>query len=360
MNLDNSFTKVATSQENPQIPKFNSSSTGFGGSTLIPSQYGVYQANFDASYELDLFGTVRHAVRASAADAQGYEDNLRDRLVSTVAEVARDYMLYRQYQQQISVAQRNLGAQRETLKITRIRYKAGLAIASDVSQAAGNVASTEASVPSLEVSRDQDAHALAVLLGQQPDALQAELAAERDIPKYGAELGIGLPTTLLRRRPDIRAAERNLAAADERTASQVATLFPTITFSAQFGTQSGRFGNLTDSAALYFSYGPKLSWGILNYATTKQNIRTYQARADQQYATYQRTVLTAFQDVDDSMVAFRSESTREAALQRQVAEAKNSLSVSQERYTRGPATRKRVTPRCNQTHETNEEQAEGI
>jgi multidrug efflux system outer membrane protein len=332
VNIVGEFTKSKTSRENPQIPKIGS---GTGQSTLIPNQYGVYQAYFDASYEIDLFGSVRHTVRAAAADAQSYEDSLRDKLVSAVAEVARDYILLRQYQKEIAVAQDSLLAQKDTLKITEVRYKAGLVTDLDKARAAANVASTEATIPSLQTSEKKTIHAIAVLLGQSPETLYAELQTPRELPQSPPELAVGLPSDLLRRRPDIRQAERNLAAATERVGVQVASLFPSLKLTAQYGGQSGQIGNLADSAARYFSYGPQINWGLLNYPAAKQDIRIYRARQEQQYSTYKKTVLTAFQDVDDSLVAYNAEKQRQLALQEQVRQTQRSFNLAQEKYTRG-------------------------
>lgn len=332
VNTVGEFTKSKTSQENPQIPKLGS---GTGQNPLIPNQYGVYQAYFDASYEVDLFGSVRHSVRAAAADAQSYEDNLRDKLVSVVAEVARDYILLRQYQKEIGVAQDTLQAQKETLHITEVRYKAGLVTDLDRAQAAANVASTEATIPPLQTSEKKTIHAIAVLLGKDPETLYAELQTPHDLPQSPPELAIGLPSDLLRRRPDIRKAERNLAAATERVGVQVASLFPSLKLTAQYGGQSGQIGNLADSAARYFSYGPQISWGLLDYPAAKQDIRVYRARQQQEYSTYKKTVLTAFQDVDDSLVTYNAEKQRRLALQEQVRQAQRSFYLAQEKYTRG-------------------------
>ena len=145
VNLEGKYSRNKISTENPAIPKL-------GAGTLIPTSYGYFQSFFDASYELDLFGGVRRQVEASAADAQSYEDSLRNTLVSTIAEVAKDYLQLRQYQEQLAVASATETSRRDTLKITQVRYKAGLATDLDVANAAASLASTHASIPTLQSS----------------------------------------------------------------------------------------------------------------------------------------------------------------------------------------------------------------
>src|SRR5262249_18527642 len=198
-----------------------------------------FQSYFDSSYELDLFGGVRREVEASTAQAQSYEENLRNTLVSSVAEVSRDYLRLRQYQQQLTVARRTEASRQDTLKITQVRYKAGLVTDLDVANAAAGVASTQASIPTLESNAAQMIHAIAVLLGQNPEELTEELEPAGAIPSAPSEIPVGLPSELLRRRPDIRQAERTLAASTAEIGVQVASLFPSISLTGQYGGQTG-------------------------------------------------------------------------------------------------------------------------
>ena len=336
VNVTGEFTKAGTSQENPQVPKLdNRTGVSNGPSPLIPIQYGVYQAYFDASFEIDLFGSVRHAVRANRAEAQSSEDNLRDKLVSTVGEVGRDYILLRQYQQEIANTQSSLQAYQDTLHLTQVRHRAGLVTDLDVIRAQSEVAATQAGLPLLEVSQKKVIHALAVLIGQSPETLYAELMTGAVISSSRTEIAVGLPSDLLRRRPDIRKAERSLAASTERVGVQVANLFPRITLTAQYGGQTGQVQNLFDSAARYFSYGPQISWGLLNYPAARQDLEVYRARESQAYQEYRKTVLTAFQDVDDSLVAYNAERERELRLQDEVAQNQKAFEVARNKYSHG-------------------------
>ncbi len=327
-NANFNYARSRTSSDNPQIPKF-------GGGTLIPTTYSSYQSYLDASYELDLFGGVRHQIEAASADAQSYEDSLRSTLVSAVAEVSRDYLQLRQYQEQLAVARRTEATRKDTLRITEVRYKAGLVTDLDVANAAASLAQTQASIPTLEANAAQMVHALSVLLGENPAALAAELSEASGIPASPGRIPVGLPSDLLRRRPDIRQAERSLAAATARVGVQVASLFPSISLTAQYGGQTGEALHLANAAARFYSLGPQLKWGLLNYPATKANIRTYEARRDQQYLTYQKTVLTAFQDVENALASHRADQQRLAALELQLSQLQKAAALAMNRYTHG-------------------------
>ncbi|WP_321477875.1 efflux transporter outer membrane subunit [uncultured Paludibaculum sp.] len=327
-NANFNYARSRTSSDNPQIPKL-------GGGTLIPTTYSSYQSYLDASYELDLFGGVKHQIEAASADAQSYEDSLRNTLVSAVAEVSRDYLQLRQYQEQLAVARRTEATRKDTLKITEVRYKAGLVTDLDVANAAASLAQTQATIPTLEASASQMVHAISVLLGENPAALAAELNEASGIPASPNEIPVGLPSDLLRRRPDIRQAERSLAAATARVGVQVASLFPSISLTAQYGGQTGEALHLANAAARFYSLGPQIKWGLLNYPATKANIRTYEARRDQQYLTYQKTVLTAFQDVENALASHRADQQRLAALEQQVSHLQKAAAVAMNRYTHG-------------------------
>jgi NodT family efflux transporter outer membrane factor (OMF) lipoprotein len=329
VNANGTYSHAKTSSANPQIPKIG------GTNSLIPSTYNSYQAYFDASYELDIFGGVRNKVKAARADAAASEEDLRKTLVSTLAEIARDYIQLRQYQTELQVARDNEASQKDTLRITQVRNKAGLVSDLDVANASASLASTQSSIPTLESNISQQMHAIAVLLGQNPEELTAELSTSAPLPTVASELPVGLPSELLRRRPDVREAERNVQAAAARVGVQVSKLFPSITISAQYGGQSGSAGSLLDAAARYYSIGPTIQWGLLNYPALKTNIRIYKAKRDEQVVTYQKTVLTAFQEVEDGLVAYNRERERQAVLETAVEQYRRAANIAMTKYTRG-------------------------
>jgi outer membrane protein, multidrug efflux system len=329
VNVDGSYSRSKTSQQNPQIPKLS------GATTLIPTTYGIYQAYFDASYEVDIFGGVRNQVKAARADAAASEEDLRNTLVSALAEVARDYIQLREYQEQFQVAKQNEASQLDTLKITQVRNKAGLVSDLDVANAAASVAATQSSIPTLESKIAQEIHAISVLLGDNPEDLEAELSPDAALPTNVGAIPVGLPSDLLRRRPDIREAERNVQAAAARVGVQTSKLFPSISLTAEYGGQSGTVGNLVNAAARFYSAGPTIQWGLLNYPALRSNIRIYKAKRDEQVLTYQKTVLTAFQDVEDALVAYEKEQTRQTSLETEVAQYQRAASLALVKYTRG-------------------------
>ncbi|BDC50494.1 RND transporter [Bryobacterales bacterium F-183] len=327
-NWNFNYAQARTSTDNPQIPRF-------GGGTLIPTTYNSYQSYLDASYELDLFGGVRHQVAAARADAQSYEESLRNTLVSVVAEVARDYMQLRQYQEQLEVARRTEASRTETLRITEVRHRAGLVTEVDVANAAASVAQAQASIPGLKASALQMMHAIGVLVGEQPSTLTHELQELAPIRLAPAGIPVGLPSELLLRRPDIRQAERSLAAAIARVDVQRANLFPSFSLTSQYGGQTGQALNLVNAAARFYTLGPQIKWGLLNYPAAKAGIKTYEARREQQYLTYQKTVLTAFQDVENALASHRANRERLTALEQQALQLRNASDLAMHRYTHG-------------------------
>jgi multidrug efflux system outer membrane protein len=332
INMQGAYSRSKTSTENPLTPVLSSSGTT---KPLIPTTYGQFQAYFDASYEIDIFGGVRNQIKAARADATASEDDLRNTLVSTLAEVARDYLQLREYQERLRVVEQNEASQQDTLKITQVRKKAGLVSDLDVANAAASLAATRSSIPTLQAEISEEVHAISVLLGQNPSDLNAELSTNSRLPSAPSEIPVGLPSELLRRRPDIRQAEHNIEAAAARVKVQVAKLFPSISLTGEYGGQSGTFGNLVNAAARFYTLGPSIEWGLLNYPALKSNIRIYEARRDEQMLTYQKTVLSAFQDVEDALVAYRTEQTREKILETEVEQYHDAAALALTKYTRG-------------------------
>jgi len=327
-----SYSYSKTSTDSPLTPTLSGGSSSV---PLIPSTYGLYETYFDASYEVDIFGGVRNKVKAARADAAASEEDLRNTLVSTVAEVARDYIRLRQYQEQLRVTKQNVASQQDTLTITKVRNKAGLVSDLDVANATASLASTESSIPTLERQIRQEIHAIAVLLGVAPTEVDNELFSAGGLPAAPVEIPVGLPSELLRRRPDIREAERNVEAAAARVGVQKAKMFPTLTLTAQSGGQSANLVNLLNAAARFYSVGPTIEWGLLNYPALKANIHTYQAKEDEQILSYRKTVLTALQDVEDALVAYDTERTRQQVLEKEVEQYRRASSLALTKYTRG-------------------------
>ena len=330
VNVNSSYSRSRTSADNPQVVTLGSNQSS------VAYAYNYYQAYFDASYEVDIFGGVRNSVRAARADAESSANSLRNTLVSTLAEVAKDYIQLREYQEQLRIALSQEASKKDTLHITEVRNRAGLVSDLDVANARATLAATQTNVPSLESQIEQEKHAIALLLGKTPTELNAELSAPRSLPTGAADIPAGLPSELLRRRPDIQAAEDDVKAAAARVGIQVSKLFPSISLTAEYGGQSATsFTNLANAAARFYSIGPTFQWGLLNYPALKANIRTYRAQRDEKVLTYQKTVLTAFQDVEDSLTAYDKEKQRAQLVQNEVDQYQRAYDLALSKYTRG-------------------------
>jgi len=296
---------------------------------------GLYDAHFDASWEIDVFGSKRRSLEEARDNFQASQENYRDVLVTLLGDVALDYIEVRAAQQQLLIASNNIAAQSETIGLTQARFKAGFVSELDVRQAQQVLATTEATVPTLQTSLKQATHALGVLLGQPPGALLDELSRTEPIPSIPSSVSVGLPSELLRRRPDVREAERQLAAATADIGVQTAELFPKFSLLGTGGLQSINASDWLTGGSRYWSAGPSVTWRLLDFGRIHSQIKASDARQKQALATYEQTVLTAFQDVEDALVAYANEQTRYKALNDAVVADRRSLELSKELYTTG-------------------------
>jgi multidrug efflux system outer membrane protein len=295
----------------------------------------LYEAAFDASWELDVFGGTRRALEAATADLAAAVEDARDVLITLLAEVARNYIEARGFQGRLAIAHRNMQAQSDVLDLTRSRFAAGLANELDVSRAAAVLASTRAQVPTLETSLHQAMHRLGVLLGQEPGALIAELSTDRPIPAPPPEVPVGLPADLLRRRPDVRRSERQLAAVTARIGVATAELFPKFSLTSLAGFQSLHTSDLFTSGSRFWSAGPSVTWRILDVARVRAGIRVQDARQEQALAQYEKTVLTSLEDAENALVAYAKEQVRYASLNDAVEANRRTLGLANELYAKG-------------------------
>lgn len=297
----------------------------------------LYQAGFDASWEIDLFGGVRRNIEAANADLAASIESRRDVLVSLLAEVARNYVELRGSQRQAAIARANLEAQQETLELTRIRFAAGLASGLDVARAEAQARTTASKIPSLETSARQAIHLLSVLLAQEPDALVEELSHETPIPPTPPDVPVGLPSELLRRRPDVRRAERQLAAATARIGVAIADLFPRFSLSGALGLESSKFSDLGDDDSRFWSIGPSVHWPILDFWRIRNNIAVQNAREEQAAATYEQAVLTSLREVEDALVSFSQEQARRQTLASAADANRRATALANQLYQQGRA-----------------------
>ncbi len=303
----------------------------------LARQRNLFQAGFDATWELDIFGGVRRSSEAGEADLAASEESRRAALVTLVSEVALDYVQLRGSQRRLAIAHENIAAQQDTVALTQARYKAGFTNELDVAQAQAQLATTRSQVPLLETAIRQAIYQLSVLLGEPPDALVAELEQEAPLPVTPLEVPVGLPSDLLRRRPDIRATERQLAAATARIGVATADLFPKFSLTGSFGTQTADMRHFLDSKSLFWSIGPAVSWPIWDAGRIRANIEVQNARQEEALVTYEQTVLTAFQDVESALVSYTNEKVRHQSLADAVKWNQQANDLSNELYSRGLA-----------------------
>jgi outer membrane protein, multidrug efflux system len=309
-----------------------------GGGGTSPSKTpprNLFTVGFDASWEIDIFGGVRRAVEAADADISAAQENKRDVLVSLLAEVALNYIQVRSDQRRLAIARENIIAQGKTVELTEARFDAGLGTELDVAQARAQLASTEARVPLLESSSRQAMHQLAILLGQEPGALLGILTEPVPIPVGPESAPVGLPSDLLKRRPDIRRAERELAASTARIGEAKADLFPKFALVGAIGYQSMDFRDIANPASRLWSYGPSVKWPVFDAGRIRARIAAQDARQEQSLIRYEQTILTALKDVEDALVAHAKErSSREARILAEQANER-AYQIASELYAQG-------------------------
>jgi NodT family efflux transporter outer membrane factor (OMF) lipoprotein len=295
----------------------------------------LYQAGLDASWEIDVFGGVRRNIEAADADLQAAQEDLNDTLVTLTAEVALNYIDLRGFQQEIAIAQQNLKAQRHTADLTRAKFQGGLVGALDVANADAQVASTASQIPALQTSARQTIYSLSVLMGREPGELVAELSPTADIPSSPPEVPMGLPSDLLRRRPDIRRAEAQLHSATARIGVATADLLPTFSLNAAGSLQSNNLRNLLDVENRIWSFGPSMNWTIFNSGANLWNIEIQRALAVQALLTYRQTVLTALRDVENALIASANEQEHRKLLVQAVAANQKAVDLATKLYAEG-------------------------
>ncbi|MEZ4525149.1 MAG: efflux transporter outer membrane subunit [Desulfobacterales bacterium] len=298
-----------------------------------PSNY--FSLGLDSSWEPDFWGRIRRSVESAEAGYHASVENYRDVMVRVCAEVASAYTDVRTLQDRIRFAQSNIKAQRESLRITKARVEAGIAPELDVRQAEMNLARTESVLPTLKSALAQSVNRMGILIGKEPEALHGELAASGSIPKPPKEILVPIPANLLRQRPDIRQAERELAAQTARIGIATAALYPTFTLSGSIGLEAG--SGLFDAASRYWSFGPSLRWNLFDGGRVRSQIQAEEARTVQALAAYEQTVLSALEDVENSLAAYANESIRLDTLKRSVAAARKSVTLVQSLYKTGLA-----------------------
>ena len=294
-----------------------------------------FQVGLDAGWEPDLFGRLDAGVQASQADARAAQASLEQVHVSLSAEVALQYISLRSLQQRLAIAQRNLETQQQTLQITDWRVQAGLATSLVAEQARAAAEQTAAQVPQLQASLAQARHALAVLTGQAPAALDAALAAPQAVPQPSQALALDIPADTLRQRPDVRVAQERVQAALARVSQADAARYPSLRLSGSLGLRALTLGALGDSASLVHSLLGSVAVPLFDGGATQAQVQVQQAALEQARQAYQLAVLTALKEVEDALVALQGEAARLAHLQQAAQAAGNAALLAQQRYASG-------------------------
>ncbi len=298
-------------------------------------EYELFDAGFDATWELDFFGRVRRSVEASNAELTMMEEYRRYTYVTIAAEVARNYFELRGTQYELQVAKENAKAQKETYDIILAQFKGQRGTELDVRRAESQWTATEAIIPVLETSIKFSIHRICVLIGQEPTALENELLSQKQLPQPPEKIFVGNPSDLLRRRPDIRAAERSLAAATARIGVQTADLFPRVTFNGNVGLQASHLSGFDDAGADTYSFGPRISWAALDLGRVRARIKAANARAEGELATYEKTVLTALEETENAFVQYGKTLYQLKYLEQSAKAAEEALKLAMKRYNGG-------------------------
>jgi multidrug efflux system outer membrane protein len=304
----------------------------------LTAPINLWQVGFDASWELDLFGRVRRSVEAAHAQTEEAVESRNDALVSLEAEVAQTYMQLRGAQALRQITQSLVDQQRDIVALTQSQAKVGLASQLDVKSATAQYAQTQAQLPQYDQQIQQALNGLAYLLGEPPGSLADELSAPAAVPPVPPSVPVGMPSTLARRRPDIRRAEASLHAATADVGVAVAQFYPDISLTGQVGTRATNASGLTHWSSLFYSFGPSISLPIFEGGSLVANLHLSQAQQQQAALDYRKTVLMALRDVDNALAVYRTDQARQVSLGDSVAAQQAAFELARDSYRKGLVT----------------------
>lgn len=327
-------------------------------SPAADSSFNSVGTSFDLSWELDFWGKFRRAIESADASMNASLADFDDVMVSLTAETARLYISLRTLETRLVNAQQNVTLQEENLKLAKARFEGGVTSELDVQQAASLLYQTRANIPTFEANIRQLKNSLAALVGEQPGRIDNLLAVKRHIPAAPKTITVGIPADLIRRRPDIRKAERRLAAQSALIGVAKADLYPHFSFVGSIGLSAGRspvtaeggsqLDDIFSSSALNSSFGPAFTWDILNYGRLKNNIRVEDARFEQLYSNYHQTVLNALAETHNALAGFAKEEATEAELKKAVDATARAVELAQTQYKAGVTDFQRVIDTLDQ------------
>ena len=295
----------------------------------------LYQTGFDAAWEMDVFGGKRRSVEAAEADLQSAVEDRYAAMVSLTAELALNYVDVRTFQARQAAAEANLKIQEETVDIINARYQAGLDTELAVQQARYNLESTRAQLPSLRVGLSAAQNRLALLTGQPPGSVHGVLNQHAPIPAPPLSVVVGVPAEALRNRPDVRKAERDLAAQTARIGVATADLYPKFRLSGAIGLEATEFNNWFQSSSRSWSYGPGVSWNLFDAGAIRQNIEVQSALQEQALIQYESVILSALEEVENALLSFVQEQLRRESLAAATEAAQSAVKLAQDQYTAG-------------------------
>ncbi len=298
-------------------------------------KYNMFELGFDAIWEIDLFGRLQRRLEASSADLQGAEEAYHQSLVVLTAELARSYINYRNLQNQLRITQSNLESQHKTLTLTEQLFNEGVSARHNVVKARAQTEITAAQIPALEADLISALRQLEVLAGRTPGALVTVLKSSGDMPVAPAMAFLNSPAETIRNRPDIRVAERKLAAATAMQGAAIAERFPKISLSAFLGLRNTDIESMLKSAAFSYSTGANLMQPLLNFGRIQAGIDLADAKQKEAYLMYEKAVLEALQETETALIRYLKEDSRRQALSRSVTDLKESVRLSQLRYHEG-------------------------
>ncbi|WP_345816391.1 efflux transporter outer membrane subunit [Paraburkholderia sp. PREW-6R] len=301
----------------------------------LTAPVNLWQVGFDASWELDLFGRVRRSVEAANAQTQAAVESRNDALLSLEAEVAQTYMQLRGAQALRDITVSLIDQQRDIVNLTQSQAKVGLTSELDLKSATAQLAQTQAQLPQYEQQIAQALNGLAYLVGEAPGALEAQLSAAGVVPPVPPAVPIGLPSTLARRRPDIRRAEASLHAATASVGVAVAQFYPDVSLTGSVGTRATNASDLSRWSHLFYSFGPTVSLPIFQGGALIANLKMSKAQQAEAALDYRKTVLMALRDVDNALVVYRTDQVRRDSLGDSVAAQQSAFELARDSYRKG-------------------------
>jgi len=307
----------------------SSKETGSGKET------DLYSADFDASWELDLFGGTRRSVEAASAELQASEEDLRDILVSLLAEIALNYTEVRTFQARMEMVEKNLAIQDQTYQMAQSLYTSGLSNGIAIQQAKYNLENTRSQIPGLKISLEEAKNRISVLLGENPGSVHGALKETGPVPVCPLEIAVGVPADVLRQRPDIRRAEKKLAAQTARIGAAVADLYPKLSFTGSIGFEALDPDKLFLAHSRSYGFGPRITWPIFRAGSIRNNIEVQSALEEELLGKYESAVLNALSEVENQLTVYMEEQNRKQSLNEAKQAAMRAVDLAQNQYQAG-------------------------